>query len=95
VKVTNVKTQTFKDQPSEKSSPKLKPNEEKESSPAVYVDIRKQELHTVKENKPEDPTVSAKVLDSLQSGMIDFNQKQRETIAVILSEKSQNIQDEE
>ena len=44
---------------------------------------------SIKENNPDNPVVSKKVLDSLDMGMINFNQKERDTLAQILSDKAQ------
>lgn len=46
---------------------------------------------SIKENNPENPVVSKKVLDSLSLGMVNFNQKERDTLATILSQKSESV----
>jgi hypothetical protein len=57
----------------------------------VELQIKKMDHFKVAKNDPTDPTVSTKVLDSLNSGMINFSQEQRDAIATIMSEKSKNI----
>lgn len=39
----------------------------------------------IKENKPNDPLVSKKILDSLDLGFIEFNQQERDALAKILN----------
>lgn len=53
----------------------------------VGVDIRKKsQLNSViKDNSPDDPIVSKKILDSLDLGFIKFNQKERDALAKIMN----------
>lgn len=58
-------------------------------SPDVIVDIKKIDNFTIRDNNPKDPTVATKVLDGLKSGIINFSQDQRDTIAKVLSHQAE------
>ena len=62
-----------------------------ELKPAVNVQIRKIDNLKVSKNNPSDPTVATKVLDGLNSGMIDFSQTQRDAIAKVLASRADTI----
>jgi hypothetical protein len=51
--------------------------------------LSKQDTVKVAKNDPNDPTVSTKVLDSLDTGMINFSQEQRDVLSTIMAEKAQ------
>lgn len=63
----------------------------KSNKPAVQVQIRKMENLKVAKNNPSDPTVATKVLDGLNSGMIDFSQNQRDAIAKVLASRADAV----
>lgn len=64
-----------------------KPALEKKQSQPVYISIKDHNdvKVQVESNRPKDPVVAKKVLDSLSTGMISFSQKERDTIASILN----------
>lgn len=45
----------------------------------------------VADNNPDSPLVSKKILDSLNLGLINFSQEERDVIATILSEKAKKV----
>lgn len=47
----------------------------------------------IKQNRPDDPFVSKKVLDSLSLGLIDFSQAERDTLAKIMMKKAAEIKE--
>lgn len=53
------------------------------------VKLSRQDTVKVAKNDPNDPTVSTKVLDSLDTGMINFSQEQRDVLSTIMAEKAQ------
>ena len=57
----------------------------------VKVDIKPRERFSISENNPDNPQVSTKVLDSLNSNMINFSQEERDTIAKILGGRAQKV----
>jgi hypothetical protein len=59
----------------------------------VEVQAKKIEHLKVAKNSPDDPTVSTKVLDSLNLGMINFNQKEKDVLATIMSDKAQKVRE--
>jgi hypothetical protein len=61
----------------------------------VHISVKPHQRMSVGQNSPKDPTVPTKVLDSLDSGMIDFSQEQRDVIAKILSEKAEAVKAKE
>ena len=63
-------------------------NRTNEIAPAVNVQIRKIDNLKVSNNNPSDPTIATKVLDGLDSGMIDFSQTQRDAIAKVLASRA-------
>ena len=46
----------------------------------------------LKGNNPSDPLVAKKILDSLDLGFINFNQRERDAIAAILGAKAEAAQ---
>lgn len=94
MRIDNPKTQQFLKQykPNKKNNVlQDEPKPRAKMEDRVQVDIRKHKSFKVSENKPEDPTVSTKVLDGLNAGMINFSQKQRDVLAKIMSEKAENL----
>ncbi len=57
----------------------------------VELNSKPTEHFKISENSPNDPTVSTKVLDSLNMGMINFSQKERDVLATIMSEKANSV----
>lgn len=47
----------------------------------------------IKQNRPDDPFVSKKVLDSLNLGLIKFSQTERDTLAKIMMKKAAEIKE--
>lgn len=47
--------------------------------------------YSIQENNPSDPLVSKKILDSLNSGIINFDQDERDHISSILNKKADII----
>jgi hypothetical protein len=91
MKVSNSRSQQFLQNYKKKAqtqSPEAMP---KKVEDKVEVQIKKIDHLKVAKNDPNDPTVSTKVLDSLNTGMINFSQKQRDAIATIMSEKSDKV----
>lgn len=64
---------------------------QKSDAPKVEAHAKKIEHLKVEKNSPNDPTVSTKVLDSLNLGMINFNQKERDTLATIMANKASKV----
>lgn len=63
----------------------------KEKKADAQVQISKKDMIKVAKNDPNDPTVSTKVLDSLNTGMINFSQEQRDVLSTIMMEKAQVV----
>jgi uncharacterized Zn finger protein len=64
---------------------------QKNDAPKVEAQVKKIEHLKVEKNSPNDPTVSTNVLDSLNLGMINFNQKERDTLATIMANKATKV----
>ena len=73
---------------------------EKPQGSSIYIDrpndkveIRTKKIDHLKvgDNNPDRPLVSTKVLDSLSTDMINFNQKERDVIAEILGKRANDI----
>lgn len=86
-----VSSQTTTKLISKKPISKLGKSASNELKPAVNVQIRKIDNLKVSKNNPSDPTVATKVLDGLNSGMIDFSQTQRDAIAKVLASRADTI----
>lgn len=59
----------------------------------IGVDIRSPSTldSAIKENRPNDPMVPKKVLDALDIGLINFSQKERDTLADILMGQAEEV----
>ncbi len=59
----------------------------------IGIDIRSKGTpeNVVKENNPDDPIVSKKILDALSLDLISFSQKERDTLASILGDKAKKV----
>lgn len=80
--------QQYKSSSSEERNDLKKPFSPKDK---VEITTKKIEHFQVQENSPDNPEVSKKVLDSLNMGMINFNQKERDTLATIMANKAQEV----
>lgn len=87
MKVTN-KTHVNSNIELKKPSPKKNIS----SLPDVVVDIKKLQNISISKNNPQDPTVATKVLDSLNSGIINFSQQQRDAIAKVMARQANLVQ---
>lgn len=71
------------------------PTKDKKSSinPQDKVEVRFKKIDHLKvgDNNPDRPLVSTKIIDSLNSGMIKFDQKERDVIAKILESRAEGI----
>lgn len=99
MKITNPRTQQFLQEHRQKKFAQAKQNAQKQTvqppQDKVEIKAKKTDLLKVAANNPSDPTVSTKVLDSLNTGMINFTQNQRDALATIMSEKSARVREEE
>ncbi len=76
-----------------KKAPVQKPDAKKIIATGTGISIRKKgaPAHVISKNDPKDPLVSKKILDSLNLGLINFDQRERDTIAKILVGKSNQV----
>jgi hypothetical protein len=59
----------------------------------VKISFRPREK-VIKKNSPDDPLVSKKILDSLDVGMIQFSQKERDTLAKVLGAEAERVREQ-
>ncbi|MCK5882078.1 MAG: hypothetical protein KAG61_00195 [Bacteriovoracaceae bacterium] len=61
----------------------------------VGIDIRSKGTFesVIKDNNPDDPIVSKKVLDALSLNLIKFNQREREALSAILGGKAKTVRE--
>lgn len=80
-------------------SHKLSPSSPKEGKPSnviatgIGISIRHkgEPENVIQKNDPKDPLVAKKILDSLNLGLINFDQRERDGIAAILSGRAQKV----
>jgi hypothetical protein len=58
---------------------------------SVQLRSQKYENFRISKNDPTDPTVSTKILNSLNSGYVNFDQNHRDVIASILNENREHL----
>lgn len=98
MKIENSKAQQFLQKYKDKSHP---PGDKKfvrdnliMPSENITLSKKTTEHFKIKNNSPDDPQVSTKVLDSLNSSMINFSQDQRDTLATILSNRATQVKNQ-
>lgn len=60
----------------------------------IDVRIKGEARNAIKKNDPRDPTVATKILDSLDLGIINFSQRERDALAKILMGQAEKIDQE-
>lgn len=73
--------------------PNAFPEATKVIATGIGIDIRSkgQQENVIKDNDPDNPLVAKKVLDALSLDLINFNQKERDTLANILEGRAHEV----
>ena len=91
MRVSNAKTQQFLQKYKKPSQEVTEDSGRKLPNDKVKISVKPREVFKISGNNPADPTVSTKVLDSLNMGMVNFTQEQRDTFAKVLASRAEAV----